>query len=152
MALVKWKNRSLNDPWEEMRSLQNEINDLFSDNRIPTTTGLFDRSVAPSIDFIEGENEFTLSCELPGLEEKDIDVSIASNILTIKGNKKSEEEHKEGKYYKKETWSGSFQRTITLPQTVDNEKISAEMRNGILQVMLPKKEESKPKQIAVKIQ
>jgi len=152
MALVKWKNRSLNDPWEEMRSLQNEINDLFTINRIPTTTGLFDHSVTPSIDFIEEENEFILSCELPGLEESDIDVSIASNILTLKGNKKSQEEQSEGKYYKKETWSGSFQRTITLPHTVDNEKISAEMRNGILQVLLPKKEESKPKQISVKIQ
>ena len=152
MALVKWKNRNLYDPWAEMRTLQSEINDLFRNDRLPTTTGLFDRSVTPAIDFIEGENEFTVTCELPGLEEKDIDVSIASNVLTLKGRKNTENENKNGKYYKKETWTGSFQRTLALPQTVDSEKIGAQLKNGILRIVLPKKEESKPKQITVEIQ
>jgi HSP20 family protein len=135
-----------------MKSLQNEINDLFRNNRLPSTTGLFDRSVTPAIDFIEGENEFTVTCELPGLEEKDIEVSIASNVLTLKGTKNREMENKKGKYYKKESWAGSFQRTLALPQTVDSEKIGAQLKNGILRIVLPKKEELKPKQITVEIQ
>ena len=151
MALVKWKNRNLYDPWTEMRTLQDEINELFRNDRLPVTTGLFDRSVTPAIDFIEGEDDFTVTCELPGLEEKDIDVTIASNVLTLKGTKKTEEEQKKGKYYKRESWTGSFQRTLALPHTVDNEKISAQLKNGILQVVLPKKEDSKPKQITVEI-
>ena len=146
------KNKNLYDPWESMKTLQNEINDLFRNDRIPSTTGLFDRSVTPAIDFIEGENEFTVTCELPGLEEKDIDVSIASNVLTVKGTKNTDYENKRGKYYKKETWTGSFQRTLALPQTVDSEKISAQLKNGILQIRLPKNEELKPRQITVDVQ
>ena len=139
MAIVKWKNKNLYDPWAEMRDLQNEINELFNYDRLPNTTGLFDHSVTPPIDFIEKENEYTVSCELPGLEEKDIDVSIASNVLTIKGNKENSREEKKGKYYKKEIWSGSFQRTLSLPTMVDAEKISARLKDGMLLVTLPKK-------------
>lgn len=152
MAIVKWKNRNLYDPWSEMRSLQNEINELFRNDRLPGTSGLFDRNVTPAIDFIEGENEFTVICELPGLEEKDLEVSIASNVLTLKGTKNTEKEQNKGKYYKKESWTGSFQRTLALPHTVDSEKISAQLKNGVLRIVLSKKEELKPKQITVEIQ
>lgn len=151
MAIVKWKNKNMFDPWEDLRSLQNEINDLFNYDRFPSTTGLFDRSVTPAIDFVEGENDYTVTCELPGLEEKDIDVSIASNVLTIKGKKEDNREEKKGKFFKKETWSGSFQRTVALPLTVDTEKISADMKDGILNIKLPRKEETKPKQITVNV-
>jgi HSP20 family protein len=152
MAIVKWRNKNMYDPWEDMKSLQNEINDLFNYDRFPATTGLFDRNVTPAIDFVEGENEYTVTCELPGLEEKDIDVSIASNVLTIKGKKEDKREEKKGKYFKKETWSGSFQRTISLPLTVDTEKISAQLKEGILNITLPRKEETKPKKITVNVQ
>ena len=91
MAIVRWKNRDLYDPWTE---LQEEINDLFRFDRSPEGRGLFDHSVSPSIDVVEGDHEFTVTCELPGLEEKDIDVSIASNVLTIKGQKMDENEVK----------------------------------------------------------
>lgn len=151
MAIVKWKNRDLYDPWAEMKSLQDEINALFNNDRLPSTTGLFERSVTPAIDFIEGENEYTVKCELPGLEEKDMDVSIASNILTIKGSKEKESEEKKGKFYKKEIWNGSFQRTVSLPEMVDGEKITAALKDGMLTIVLPKKEEMKPRQISVKV-
>ncbi|MBN1410247.1 MAG: Hsp20/alpha crystallin family protein [Spirochaetales bacterium] len=151
MAIVRWKNRDLYDPWADFKSLQDEINDLFDIDRFPSTTGLFDRSVSPAIDVIEGEHEFTVKCELPGMEQKDIDVSIASNILTIKGQKKNEVEEKKGKYYKKESWAGNFQRTLSLPSSVAADKISAELKDGILTIALPKKEEAKPKQIEVNI-
>jgi len=90
-------------------------------------------------------------CELPGIDLKDINVSITSNVLTIKGVKKVEKEEKKEKYYRKESRSGSFQRTLSLPTAVDAEKIAAELKNGILTITLPKREEEKPKQITVNL-
>ena len=151
MALIRWKDRDLTDPWAELRNIQEEINSLFDLDRFPVTTGLFDRSVSPAIDVAEGTADFTVTCELPGLEQKDIDVTIASNVLTIKGQRKNEWEEKRGKVYRKESWSGSFQRTLPLPTSVDGEKIKAELKDGILTITLPKREEAKPKQIAVNV-
>jgi len=151
MALIKWKNRDPYNPWNELQTLQQSINDLFDFDRFPTNTGLFDRTVSFAVDVVEGENDFTVKCELPGIEEKDLDVSITSNVITIKGEKKTESEEKEGKYYKKESWSGSFQRTLSMPTSVDAEKIQAELKDGILTITLPKKEEAKPKQISVNV-
>jgi HSP20 family protein len=85
------------------------------------------------------------------VELKDLDLSIANNVLTIKGQKKDERESKDAKVYRQESWAGSFQRTLSLPNTVDPEKIEAVMKDGVLTVVLPKKEEVKPKQITVKI-
>jgi len=113
--------------------------------------GLFDRSFSPAVDVVENPQDFTVSCELPGLDQKDIDVSIASNVLTIKGQKKDEREEKKNKFYRKESWSGSFQRTLPLPSSVDGEKIKAELKNGILTIVLPKREEAKAKQITVNV-
>lgn len=151
MALVKWKKRNLYDPWEEMRSLQKSINDLFNFESYPAATGLFDRSMSPATDVVEGDSEFEVTCELPGLDKKDIDITMASNVLTIKGQKKGENEEKKGKYYKKETVSGTFQRTFSLPNTVDSENIKAELKDGVLRVVVPKKEEAKPKSITVEV-
>ncbi len=151
MGLVKWKNKSLYDPWNDFRSLQNEINELFDADRFQGYTGLFDRNFSPALDVTESENEYSVICELPGIEQKDIDLSIASNVLTIKGTKKDEKEEKKGKYYRKESWSGSFQRTLPLPVSVNTEKINAELKDGILKITLPKKEDSKPKSINVSV-
>jgi HSP20 family protein len=151
MALIRWKDRDLYDPWAELRNIQDEINSLFDLDRVPVTTGLFDRNVSPAIDVAEGAADYTVTCELPGLEQKDIDVTIASNVLTIKGQKKNEWEEKKGKSYKKESWSGSFQRTLPLPTSVDGEKIKAELKDGVLMISLPKKQEAKPKQISVNV-
>lgn len=151
MAMVRWKDRDLYDPWGNMRSLQEEINKLFDFDQFPSTTGLFDRNVSPPIDIIEGAREFSVLCELPGMEQKDIDLTIASNVLTVKGDKKSEHEETKGKYYRKESVSGSFQRTIPLPESVDPDKIQAVLKEGILTITLPKKEEAKPRQISVNV-
>lgn len=151
MAIVRWKNGQAYDPWAGLKSLQDEINNLFDLEQFPVATGLFDRSVSPAIDVAEGEHEFTVTCELPGLEQKDVDLSLAANVLTIKGEKKNNREEKKGSYYKKETWSGSFQRTLSLPSSVDADKINAQLKDGILTITLPKKEEAKPKQISVNV-
>jgi len=149
MAIIRWKDRDLYDPWNDFKKLQNEINDLFDFDHLPSSSGLFDRSFSPAIDVVENTNDYTVTCELPGLDQKEIDVSIASNVLTLKGQKKDEHEEKKSKFYKKESWSGSFQRTLPLPMSVAAEKVKAELKDGILTVVLPKKEEVKPRQIAV---
>ncbi|MDC7227374.1 MAG: Hsp20/alpha crystallin family protein [Spirochaetales bacterium] len=151
MAITKLEKHNLYDPLEELKRLQSEINDLFDINSYPSNTGLFERNVSPGMDLIEKDHEFFLVCELPGLSQEDIDMSIASNVLTIKGTKNEEKESSEGTYFRKELWSGTFQRTLPLPRSIDPEKISAELKDGILRVTLPKKEEAKPKQIAVKV-
>lgn len=152
MALVKWNKREADNPWRDLGTLQQEINDLFDFDRFTGPSGLFDRSVSPALDVIEGEDAFTVICELPGMEHKDIDITMASNVLTIKGERRNEEEKdNKGKYFKKESWSGNFQRTLSLPATVDAEKIEAKLKNGVLYISIPKKEEAKPKQISVKV-
>ncbi len=152
MALVKWKNKDLYDPWNGLRTLQDEINELFDIDRSPSTPGLFDRNLSPAMDVIEGDQNFTVRCELPGIDLKDMELTVISNVLTIKGEKKSRSDEKETSFFKKECWTGTFQRTVSLPDSADTDKINAELKNGILTITLPKKEEAKPKQISVKIQ
>jgi HSP20 family protein len=134
----------------EFDRLRNEINRLFDFDAWPEATGLFDRSFSPSLDVAETDDNFVVSVDLPGVPEKDIDITVANNVLTIRGEKKSEKEEK-GTYYRKETWSGSFQRTISLPSTVDADQVEANMKNGVLEVSLPKREEAKPKRISVNV-
>ncbi|OQY37005.1 MAG: hypothetical protein B6229_09025 [Spirochaetaceae bacterium 4572_7] len=141
MALVQWK----------MKNLQDEINDLLNMSFYPGTKGLFDRNESPAINVTEDDNNFKVICELPGVEAKDIDLSIASNVLTIKGEKREGSESKNKEFYRKETTYGAFQRTISLPKDVDNEKISAELKNGILYLNIAKKEEAKTKLISVEV-
>jgi len=112
--------------------------------------GLFDRRVSPAIDVVEYSDRFTVECDLPGIDQKDIDVSIASGVLTIKGEKKTEKKSEKSKVYKKETWEGSFQRTVSLPTGVDGDKVEATFADGVLKINLPKREEAKTKKIELK--
>jgi HSP20 family protein len=150
MALVRWTDREL-EPVDTFDWLQGQINDLFEDfPRLPSTRGLFDRTVSPAIDVVEGPDSYTVECELPGMEEKDIDVSIASGVLTIKGEKKGQSERKGARVYRKETWEGSFQRTIALPQNIEGGKVEASYKDGVLRVVLPKSESARAKKIELK--
>lgn len=139
------------DPVDEFTRLQDEINRLFDFDTPNGMTGLFDRHISPSIDVVEKDDEIVVHCDLPGIEKEDVDISLANNVLTIKGEKKSEEKKEKSRKYRNETWSGSFQRTISLPEIVDPEKVDATMKNGVLTVMLAKQEDKKPKQINVKV-
>lgn len=145
------KRGDIPDSWNNLRSLQKEINSLFDDDFFPASTGLFDRSYSPSIDLVENADDFILTCELPGIAQNDIDVQVADMVLTIKGDKKESDEDSDRKWFKRESWYGSFQRTISLPAGVDAERITGEMENGVLRLILPKQEEVKPRQIAVKV-
>jgi len=150
MALVRWRDREL-EPVDTFHWLQEQINDLFADfPRWPTTRGLFERTISPAVDVIEGPDRYTVECELPGMDQKDIDVSIAGGVLTVKGEKKGQQESKGGKVYRKESWEGSFQRTLSLPQNVDSGKVEASYKHGVLQIVLPKSESARAKRIPLK--
>jgi HSP20 family protein len=149
MALVRWYDRDL-EPVGTFDWLQRQINELFDLPRFPESQGLFDRRVSPAIDVVEHADRFTVECDLPGIDPQDIDISIASGVLTIRGEKKTEKKSEKTKVYKKETWEGSFQRTVSMPSGVDGDKVEATFTDGVLKITLPKREEAKTKRIELK--
>jgi HSP20 family protein len=110
------------------------------------------RGWPPAVDMFERDNEVVVRAEIPDMSKEDIDISVLGNTLTIQGERKAEEEVKEDDYYCREHSYGKFQRDITLPQGVDAENIKASYKNGILEVVLPKTEEAKPKKIEVAVE
>ena len=149
MDLVKW-NRDIADPFKELDRIQDEINRIFDFPRFSESEGIFDRAGSPALDVVENTDNYIVRCDLPGVEQKNLEVSVEGDVLTIKGEKKYEKKEKDARYYRNELWEGSFQRTLSLPVGVDTEKVDAELKDGILTITLPKKEEHKPKQITVK--
>lgn len=147
MNLVRRRDDRRNRPMEVDR-LRDEINRLFDDDWFGG--GVFDGALAPRMDVEDSEDQVLVTAELPGVDIKDVDVSVSGNVLTVKGEKKEEHEKDEGNYYHRERWSGSFQRSMTLPDAIDPDKVDAEMKEGVLRITFPKREEVKPKQINVK--
>lgn len=146
-GLTRW------DPFADVVSLQEQMNRLFEDRmgrtrRSETTLSNF----APAVDIFEDAEGITVSAELPGVDPKEVEVKVEDGALTISGHRKLEREDKKEGYHRIERSYGSFMRSFTLPPTVDVEKIRAENRNGLLKVFLPRKEETKPKKISVKIE
>ncbi len=103
----------------------------------------------PSVDIHENESELVLSAEVPGIEDKDIEIEIENNTLSIQGERKIENETKEENYHRIERSYGSFSRSFTLPTNVNQDNIKAEYDNGVLRISLPKKPELKPKKVKV---
>jgi HSP20 family protein len=140
------------DPFREFVTLQDRMNRLFRDvqpdaREEALTTSTF----APPVDVYEDEHNITLKIEVPGIDEKDIDVQIENNTLTVHGERKFEKEEKEENYRRVERQYGSFTRTFTLPTTVDPEKVEAHYDKGVLKVQLAKRAETKPKLIKVRV-
>ncbi len=129
--------------------LRDEINRLFDFDY--EGSGLFDRRVSPPIDVIEETDDFIIVSDLPGVNSKDIDISISNNVLTIKGEKKLGDDKEKTKVYRRECWSGTFQRTLSLPETVDSNKVDATLKNGVLIIKVGKREEVKPRKISVSV-
>jgi HSP20 family protein len=149
MDVIRWRN-GLQDPFQDFEGLQDEINRLFEISRAPEPQGIFERRFSPAVDVVENADSFEVLCDVPGLEIKDIEISIAGNVLTIKGEKKSGDRRDGGNTYRGEIAEGRFQRTLQLPLTVDADRVEAVLRNGVLDVTLPKHADLKPRQIAVK--
>ena len=141
------------DPFREYVTLQDRVNRLFREAQSgegreeALTTSTF----APPVDVYEDEHSIILKIEVPGIDEKDIDVRIENNTLTVHGERKFEKEEKEENYRRVERQYGSFTRTFTLPIAVDPEKVEANYDKGVLKVQLAKKSEAKPKQIKVNV-
>src|SRR6202050_2220433 len=146
-VLTRW------EPFREVATLQDRMNRLFRDsfNQSGGDEALTSSTFAPAVDVYEDEHNVTLKIEVPGIDEKDIDVRIENNTLTVHGERKIEKEEKEENYRRVERQYGSFTRTFTLPTTVDSEKVSANYDKGVLKIALPKKAEAKPKQIKVNV-
>jgi HSP20 family protein len=144
------------DPFGELTSLQDRVNQLLTQS-FPSFSGL-GRSAEqpltfsnfmPPVDVYEDEHNITVHAELPGIEEKDLDINLENNVLTISGERKMENEEKKENFHRIERSYGRFTRSFTLPSTVDTEHINAAFENGILKVTIPKLEEAKPKQIKI---
>ena len=130
----------------DMDRFLNHLNtDFFDFRTIP------EQNHFPKVDVTETKNEFSISAELPGIDDKDIDVTLDDGTLTLKGEKKVEKEDKQGEFYSRERSYGSFQRTFKVPETIDQNKINASFNKGILTVKLPKTLESRKevKKIAI---
>ena len=145
MAIIRW------DPVRDMVTLREKMNRMFED----AFTGkgedkeLAPSSWAPAVDIYETENEIVLTAEVPGIEEKDIEIKIEDNTLTLRGERMFTKEAKEENYHRLERSYGAFYRAFTLPNSVDPENIHAENENGILRVTMPKKLELKPRTVKI---
>ena len=141
-------------PYRELNTLQERVNRLFHES-FHSSEGrdesLATSNFAPAVDVYEDEHSVTLKIEVPGIDEKDIDVRIENRTLTVHGERKFEKEEKEENYRRVERQYGSFSRTFTLPNTVDTENVSADYEKGVLKIKLTKKAEAKPKQIKVNV-
>jgi HSP20 family protein len=137
------------DPFRDLFRFSDEFNRAL-DDRLPLRSG---ESVGwtPACDIFEDAEGVTLRFELAGVDPKDVEVRFENGVLTLRGERKLEKEEKKDDYHRIEMSYGAFTRTFSLPGTVDAEKIKAEAKNGVLTVMLPKKAESKPKAISVKV-
>ncbi len=149
MTLVRWQPRN-HMSW----NLQREVNRLFDDVFAPRWGRHEEKAWVPTVDVMERDNEFIVSVDIPGVEKKDVKVSLEKNILTIKGERKMErreEEEEEGTYHCAERCYGTFSRSFTLPRTVDASKINAKYKEGVLVMTLPKAEEAKEREIVIDV-
>jgi HSP20 family protein len=140
--------------FRDLMTLQDRMNQLFdqvSQPRRKTENNLFAGAWAPAVDIYETDQTIELKADLPDMDPKDVDVRVEDNMLFLKGERKFEKDVKEENYHRIERSYGSFSRSFALPQGIATDKISADYKNGVLKVTLPKREESKPKQIQVKV-
>ena len=149
MTIVRW------EPFRGLLSLQERMNRLFEESARGLNRGQEEDwtmgAWAPPVDIFEQGNDVVLKAELPGVDPKDVDIRIENNVLTLKGERKLEDQIKQESYHRVERSYGSFTRAFTLPSTVDTGNVKANYKDGVLRITLPKREEAKPKQSQVQI-
>jgi HSP20 family protein len=152
MNLIRYQPTDLGawTPLDRLSTLRDEMNRLFDVNWPARDTGLFS-GWSPALDVYDEKNSFFVTCELPGMKREDIDISIHNGTLTLSGERKLEREEKEGETFRSERFFGKFQRSVTLPASVDPANVKATYKDGILQVELPKSEEAKQKHIEINV-
>lgn len=148
-SITRW------DPFRELDELQNRISTLFG--RAPVRKegdkqeALRVAEWAPLVDITEDDKEYTIKAELPDVKKDEIKISVQNDVLSITGERKYEKEEKNKKYHRVERAYGSFSRSFTVPEDADGDRVSAEFKDGLLQVHLPKSEKVKPKTVEVKV-
>ena len=149
MAIVRW------DPFRDLVGLQERMNRMFDESYRGARTHSDEWAIggawAPAVDIYEHDGNIVLKAELPGIDPKSVDVRLENNTLTLRGERKFDTDVKQDSYHRVERAYGSFTRSFTLPTIVDQEKMKADYKDGVLQVTLPKREEAKPKQINVAV-
>ena len=146
MPLMRW------DPFRDITTLRARMNRIFEDSMPRATeTESHAGSWWPPVDIFEKEDSLVLEAELPGLKKEDLDIQIENNNRTLRGERKHQMETKEQDYYRIERSYGTFVRSFSLPTTIQRDRITAAMKDGVLQIVLPKAEEAKPKKVDVKI-
>ena len=146
MSIVRY------DPFRDLRSLQEEVNRLFTGNmaRSFDEEGIARGSWSPSVDIYENKDQIVLEAELPGMKREDFDLSVENNTITLRGERHFEKKDETDNYHRVERAYGSFTRSFTLPNTVTAEGATAEYTNGVLRVTLPKREDTKARRIEIK--
>src|SRR5712691_9288143 len=140
------------DPFRDLRTLQQEVNRLFTGNlpRSFDDEGIARGAWSPSVDIYENKDHIVLEAELPGMKREDFDLSVENNVITLRGERHFEKKDETDSYHRVERAYGSFTRSFTLPNTVSAEGANAEYQNGVLRVVLPKREETKARRIEIK--
>ncbi len=139
------------EPFRGLSTFQDQFNRFFNEAfRNPAEESAL-TTWAPAVDIYETPNELVVKADLPDVNEKDIDVRVENNLLTIRGERKFEKSVSEENYLRVERTYGAFSRSFSLPNTVNAEAIAAQYKNGVLTVTLPKREESKPRQVKVNV-
>lgn len=148
MAIVRF------EPFRDLVTIQDRMNRLFGEafrGAHSDEDWALGGSWAPAVDVLEHEGNIVLKAELPGVDPKDVEIRVENNTLTLRGERRFDNDVKRESYHRVERSYGAFARSFTLPTVVDTEKIQAEYKDGILKVTLPTKEEAKPKQIAISV-
>src|SRR5690242_4792860 len=147
MALIRW------EPVAELNTIQNEMNRLFNtlfDQPAPAdAAGAPRRRWIPAVDLVETADHYVLRPDLPGLSDDDVNAQVEDNVLTISGERNTQDEQHEEGYYRIERAFGSFARSLTLPEGVDPDKVQANFDRGVLEIRIPKPEQKKPRQVQI---
>ncbi len=147
MAIVRWM-----DPFRDVMGIQDRMNRLFEDfltRGRGREEGIEAGAWLPAVDIYETDNDVVVKAELPGVRRDEIGVEVKAGVLTLRGERKHEKETKEENYHRVERSYGTFVRSFTLPASVEEDKVSAKLSEGVLEIHLPKKAEAKPKQIKI---
>ncbi|HEX8975156.1 MAG TPA: Hsp20/alpha crystallin family protein [Solirubrobacteraceae bacterium] len=150
MALIRW------EPARELGPFQSEVNRLFStffDTPTNAATGQNGglRRWTPAMDITEAEGEYVLKADLPGLTEKDVNIEVQDNVLTLSGERRFEHADRQGGYRRLERGFGTFRRTLTLPEGVDAEAVKASFDHGVLEIRIPKPEQRRPRKVQISV-
>ena len=145
MALIRW------EPAREIQTMNRLFNTFFEPTAGSNGSSTVARRWVPAMDLVEGEDEFVLRADLPGLSEQDVNIEVEDSVLRISGERKAAHEQKGKGYYRVERSWGAFSRSLTLPEGVDAEAVKASFDNGVLEVQIPKPEQQKPRKVQITV-